>query len=65
MQATDPTPRSPKTDYLTFFIAGEEYGVPILRVREIIGLDVATLTRVPAAPRCVRSSRAAAPTRDA
>jgi purine-binding chemotaxis protein CheW len=54
MQATDPTPRGPKTDYLTFFIAGEEYGVPILRVREIIGLDVATLTRVPAAPRCVR-----------
>lgn len=43
-----------KTDYLTFFIAGEEYGVPILRVREIIGLDLDTLTRVPAAPKCVR-----------
>jgi purine-binding chemotaxis protein CheW len=41
-----------KADYLTFFIAGEEYGVPILRVREILEFD--TLTRVPAAPPCVR-----------
>lgn len=41
-----------KADYLTFFIAGEEYGVPILRVREILELDA--LTRVPSAPRCIR-----------
>jgi purine-binding chemotaxis protein CheW len=41
-----------KADYLTFFIAGEEYGVPILRVREI--LEFGTLTRVPGAPACVR-----------
>jgi purine-binding chemotaxis protein CheW len=54
MQQRNEATRSPKTDYLTFFIAGEEYGVPILRVREILGLDAATLTRVPAAPRCVR-----------
>ena len=43
---------SRKADYLTFFIAGEEYGVPILRVREI--LEFGTLTRVPGAPKCVR-----------
>jgi purine-binding chemotaxis protein CheW len=54
MQQRSEASRSPKTDYLTFFIAGEEYGVPILRVREILGLDPTTLTRVPAAPRCVR-----------
>jgi purine-binding chemotaxis protein CheW len=47
-----PVTQAAKADYLTFFIAGEEYGVPILRVREIIELE--TLTRVPAAPRCVR-----------
>ena len=41
-----------KAQHLTFFIAGEEYGVPLLRVREILEFD--TLTRVPAAPACVR-----------
>ena len=41
-----------KADYLTFFIAGEEYGIPILRAREI--LELPALTRVPAAPACVR-----------
>lgn len=41
-----------KADYLTFFIAGEEYGIPILRAREI--LELGALTRVPAAPPCVR-----------
>jgi purine-binding chemotaxis protein CheW len=41
-----------KADYLTFFIAGEEYGIPILRAREI--LELGPLTRVPAAPPCVR-----------
>jgi len=43
-----------RTDYLTFFAAGEELGVPILRVREILGLDPTALTRVPSAPACVR-----------
>lgn len=46
--------RAAKTDYLTFFIAGEEYGVPILKVREILDLGSETLTRVPSAPQCVR-----------
>ena len=41
-----------KADYLTFFIAGEEYGIPILRARE--SLELHALTRVPAAPACVR-----------
>ena len=41
-----------KAQHLTFFIAGEEYGVPLLRVREILEFDA--LTRVPAAPACVR-----------
>jgi purine-binding chemotaxis protein CheW len=40
------------TQYLTFSIAGEEYGVPILRVLEILAFD--TLTRIPAAPPCIR-----------
>lgn len=44
--------RESKVQYLTFFIAGEEYGVPLLRVREI--LEWRPLTRVPAAPPCVR-----------
>jgi purine-binding chemotaxis protein CheW len=37
---------------LTFFIGNEEYGVPILRAREILRL--ATITHVPAAPACIR-----------
>jgi len=53
MQAQSDTARA-KTDYLTFFIAGEEFGVPILRVREIIDLGPHALTRVPATPACVR-----------
>lgn len=40
------------TQYLTFYIGDEEYGVPILRVREIIAYGV--LTRVPGAPPSVR-----------
>jgi purine-binding chemotaxis protein CheW len=43
---------APAMQYLTFFIGGEEYGVPILRAREIIALT--TLTRVPAVPPCIR-----------
>jgi purine-binding chemotaxis protein CheW len=34
--------------FLTFFLAGEEYGIEILKVREIIGLM--PITRVPNAP---------------
>jgi len=38
--------------YLSFFIAGEEYAVGILQVREIIEHD--TVTRVPGAPGWIR-----------
>jgi purine-binding chemotaxis protein CheW len=38
--------------YLTFQLGGEEYGMAILKVREIIGLM--TITSVPRAPRHVR-----------
>ena len=38
--------------YLTFFIADEEYAVGILKVKEIIEFD--TLTRLPSAPRHIR-----------
>lgn len=38
--------------YLTFFLADEEYGVPILKVQEIIGLQA--ITRVPRTPAFVR-----------
>ena len=37
-----------QSQYLTFRLAGEEYGVGILRVREILEYD--TVTRVPATP---------------
>jgi purine-binding chemotaxis protein CheW len=52
VRSTEPTETMSKADYLTFFIAGEEYGIPILRAREI--LELHALTRVPAAPACVR-----------
>jgi len=52
VRANEPTENTRKADYLTFFIAGEEYGIPILRAREI--LELQALTRVPAAPACVR-----------
>jgi purine-binding chemotaxis protein CheW len=45
---TDPT----QSQYLSFFIAEEEYGIGILRVKEIIRYD--TITRVPATPRWIR-----------
>ncbi len=41
-----------RAQYLSFVLAGEEYAVNILRVKEII--EYATLTRVPAMPACVR-----------
>src|ERR687889_643780 len=40
------------TQYLSFFVAGEEYAVGILQVKEIIEYDV--VTRVPSMPACVR-----------
>src|SRR5690554_6615509 len=38
--------------YLSFFLAGEEYGLEILKVREIIG--IIPVTRVPRTPRYIR-----------
>lgn len=38
--------------YLTFRLGDEEYGIEILKVREIIGMMA--VTRVPRAPDCVR-----------
>jgi purine-binding chemotaxis protein CheW len=38
--------------YLTFFLAGEEYGIEILKVHEIIGMM--PITRVPRTPPVVR-----------
>ncbi len=38
--------------YLTFGLAGEEYGLEILAVREIIGIQ--TVTAVPKTPDCVK-----------
>ena len=38
--------------YLTFFFSAEEYGIEILRVREIIGLM--PITDVPRTPHCVK-----------
>jgi purine-binding chemotaxis protein CheW len=40
------------TQYLTFFVAGEEYAVGVLRVKEII--EYQPLTRVPSTPPWVR-----------
>jgi purine-binding chemotaxis protein CheW len=41
-----------RTQFLSFVLAGEEYAVDILRVKEIIEYD--SLTRVPAMPAAVR-----------
>jgi purine-binding chemotaxis protein CheW len=38
--------------FLTFFLAGEEYGLEILRVQEIIG--IMDITPVPRTPECIR-----------
>src|SRR3954471_22516164 len=38
--------------FLTFFLAGEEYGLEILRVHEIIGM--LPITRVPRTPEFIR-----------
>jgi purine-binding chemotaxis protein CheW len=41
-----------ETQVLTFSLAGEEYAIGILRVREILEYD--TLTKVPQTPPCIR-----------
>jgi purine-binding chemotaxis protein CheW len=46
------TESSKQTQYLTFHLAGEEYAVGILKVKEII--EYGTLTVVPQTPRSVR-----------
>jgi purine-binding chemotaxis protein CheW len=38
--------------YLTFFVAQEEYAIDVLRVREVV--EAVPITRVPSAPRDVR-----------
>src|SRR5947207_15653549 len=43
---------TPRTQLLTFVLAGEEYAVDILRVKETIEYN--TLTRVPGMPASVR-----------
>lgn len=43
-----------RSQYLSFFIAGDEYAVNILRVKEIIEYDAPT--RMPAMPACVRGA---------
>jgi purine-binding chemotaxis protein CheW len=48
---SQPAP-APLVQYLSFFIAGEEYALGILQVREIIEYD--TVTRVPSAPEWIR-----------
>lgn len=44
--------RAREQQFLTFFLGGEEYAVPILRVREIIEYD--TVTVVPSTPPWIR-----------
>ena len=46
------TENSQQTQYLTFHLAGEQYAVGILKVKEII--EYGTLTLVPQTPPCVR-----------
>ncbi len=43
---------SPKSQYLTFFVADTAYAIAVLRVREVI--EPAPITRVPSTPRAVR-----------
>lgn len=47
-----PKETSQASQYLSFFIAGEEYGVGILRVKEILQFE--GLTRVPTTPPWIR-----------
>jgi purine-binding chemotaxis protein CheW len=50
--ATAPEPPTRGGKFLTFYLADEEYGVAILKVQEIIGLQ--PITRVPRTPACIR-----------
>lgn len=50
--ATATSTQSRAGKYLTFFLAGEEYGLEILKVSEIIGMQ--PITRVPRMPEFVR-----------
>jgi purine-binding chemotaxis protein CheW len=50
--AAPSAPASRGGKYLTFFLGAEEYGVGILSVREIIGMQ--PITRVPGTAACVR-----------
>lgn len=52
MTTTAGSASSAQTQVLTFHLAGEEYGVDILRVREVI--EYVTVTAVPAAPDAIR-----------
>ena len=45
-------PTTERSQYLTFYLGGEEYAVGILRVKEILVYD--TLTRVPDTPGFIR-----------
>jgi purine-binding chemotaxis protein CheW len=48
----DPSVEGRGGKFLTFFLAGEEYGLEILKVQEIIGMQ--PITRVPRTPEFVR-----------
>jgi purine-binding chemotaxis protein CheW len=50
--ATDVAPASRGGKFLTFYLADEEYGVEILKVQEIIGMQ--PITRVPRTPAFLR-----------
>ncbi len=50
--AAPPPPATRGGKYLTFFLGAEEYGVAILQVREIIGMQ--PVTRVPRTPAFIR-----------
>jgi len=41
-----------RVQYLTFFIAGEEYAIQIAQAREVV--ELGALTRVPSVPACIR-----------
>jgi purine-binding chemotaxis protein CheW len=52
MAQTIKTAATREGKYLTFSLAGEEYGIGILKVREIIGMM--TITTIPQTPRYVK-----------
>ena len=51
-QSTQTAARNLGGEYLTFIVADEEYGLEILKVREIIGMM--EITKVPRTPPWVR-----------